>query len=215
MPPGCHGNPPHTETNGTRRNGTGTATVEKDCKSAPHHGLFFSFFQVQSLSRLRISGGNRLFLDRRPPARCHGERFVVVTALIRPWAVNSRTIGISSSRVPNGGAVAKKPKKTRPRIDFNRQLARGRQLSTIAGTARVPRRGPDLSSSRPLHGGSPCAPWVSVSRPSLVRRETALASDLVEAPRAPVEVPQARRRPILSVLRGGATQRACSIGAQR
>jgi hypothetical protein len=34
LSPGCHGNPPHTELNGTRRNGTGIVTIEKACKSA-------------------------------------------------------------------------------------------------------------------------------------------------------------------------------------
>ena len=53
LPPGCHGYPPYTGLDGTRRNGTGTLTLEKGCKSAPHHGFPISFPQVQSLSRLR------------------------------------------------------------------------------------------------------------------------------------------------------------------
>jgi hypothetical protein len=52
LPPGCHENLLYTGLDGTRRNGTGTPTLEKDCKSAPHHGFSFSFPQVQSLSRL-------------------------------------------------------------------------------------------------------------------------------------------------------------------
>jgi hypothetical protein len=53
LPPGCHGNLLYTGLDGTRRNGTGTVTVEKDCKSTPHYGFFFFFAQVQSLSRLQ------------------------------------------------------------------------------------------------------------------------------------------------------------------
>ena len=48
LPPGCHGNLLYTGLSGTRQNGTGTATVEKDCKSAPHHGFSISLPQVQS-----------------------------------------------------------------------------------------------------------------------------------------------------------------------
>ena len=39
LPPCCHAHPDSTALTGTRRNGTGTATREIDCKTAPHLGL--------------------------------------------------------------------------------------------------------------------------------------------------------------------------------
>ena len=71
LPPGCHGNPPYTGPDGTRRNGTGTVTLEKDCKSAPHHGFFFSFPQVQSLSRLLVTPRFCWNFLSRSLLRCH------------------------------------------------------------------------------------------------------------------------------------------------
>ena len=39
LPPCCHAHPDSTDLTGTRRNGTGIATREIDCKTAPHVGL--------------------------------------------------------------------------------------------------------------------------------------------------------------------------------
>jgi hypothetical protein len=39
LPFRCHEHSPWLELDGTSRNGTGTVTIEKDCKSAPHHGF--------------------------------------------------------------------------------------------------------------------------------------------------------------------------------
>ena len=67
LPPGCHGNLPHTGLDGTRRNGTGTVALEKDCKSAPHHG--FSFSLPPSSIPVRAVA---TWLPRKPPLHGSG-----------------------------------------------------------------------------------------------------------------------------------------------
>src|SRR3954453_8292796 len=60
-----------------------------------------------------------------------------------------RTIGISSTRVPNGGAVAKKPKKKKPRIDFTEIRHDGRTLALPILAAPVGQETPALKLKYP------------------------------------------------------------------